>query len=574
MPNLQKHANAPHWVYAKVRSAEWVVAREYEAALPKLPARALPTLRDAPDAVMVKAARSREVARVGLGDGREVYVKRYATYGLMRRVRALFEEPPAAAEWQILRTAWSKGVPTSRPVALGVTYHLGLPVDSYLVTESLGNGPSLRSFVRGLSLEQRARVAPSRRGLLAEHLAQFVATLFEAGLLHYDFKPKNILLSERYATELLDYFSGAAAHPAPRPELYIIDLDRAKLLDKLTVEQKVSSLSRFALYSVQHRSVAAADRARFLRALARCDPDFGADRPTRAAAIEMGAQHIVDKKYQRRDDRCLVGREPFHKMVRDDFVGFISRTMTDEAVLEALQAAAEAQAGATVVTEVNNGAHGLTRVWVYVTAATRRPHVQSTEEWALRWRACQALYRRHVPTPLPYGAGKRDGKGYVVVHAIEGGEPGRSVAERALSEDAAHPERERFLRALAWTMRRMHRAGLCGALRGSDPFAFGFDDWGNPVAYVTSPATVAASRDPHELAGDFSALRRWASDRLTDDDCLRLLSYYAKTAITIEDGEPRSRSARAMLAEVALAAARACLAGGVHQHLGPNCAEC
>ncbi len=102
------------------------------------------------------------------------------------------------------------GVPTITPVALGEQRKRKFLFENYLVTPAISDTIPLDEFVERRLPEWAEPERSSIRRKLARAVAVMTAQLHDAGLLHHDFHPGNILVRLEHADEL---------------ELFMIDLD-------------------------------------------------------------------------------------------------------------------------------------------------------------------------------------------------------------------------------------------------------------------------------------------------------------------------------------------------------------
>ncbi len=166
------------------------------------------------------------------GDGRAVwrvqrgratlFVKVYdGAAGAAERVRRWCGGCPAQREWQALRLAQARGVPTVIPVALGLSGGAG--GRSALITAAFGEGSSLaRTW-------SRADHDPIRRRNLAEAVATLIAAMCRAGIVHRDPHPHNILTQQRGdATRLalVDLYGATRSRPGRLSIATLVHLDQ------------------------------------------------------------------------------------------------------------------------------------------------------------------------------------------------------------------------------------------------------------------------------------------------------------------------------------------------------------
>jgi len=154
----------------------------------------------------------------------------------------------------------AKGIPTPRVVAARIQrtalcfWRLALVSVREAETQDL---------VRGLLQAEDAQAARS----LMRAMGEFVGRLHQAGLLHVDLHPGNMLVQEDWAS-------------VEAPKLWILDLDRCELVDALGESQRLGMLARLARYALRRPGLAAralgrTNVLRFLKAYASANSPLG-----------------------------------------------------------------------------------------------------------------------------------------------------------------------------------------------------------------------------------------------------------------------------------------------------------
>lgn len=150
-------------------------------------------------------------------------------------------------EARLAACAAARGVPTYVPLAAVTKRFLGLFYRAWLVSLEIQGGTDLVEFFR-------MGPAPDCRRRVIEIAGRAVRKMHDCGILHADLHVKNIL---------------ARGADGPEPELFLLDWDRSRVLEALSVRQRVSNLLRLdrSADKLSRRGVAvtARDRQRFLR---------------------------------------------------------------------------------------------------------------------------------------------------------------------------------------------------------------------------------------------------------------------------------------------------------------------
>ena len=181
-------------------------------------------------------------------------------------------------EFRVHLHALRHGVPTSVPVALRIERR-GPFVTAHFVTRKVVDAVDLMD----LCADERALLAAQRRRL-AVAIAQAVARMHDAGILHADLNLRNILVRD----------------PSGHPEVLIIDFDKARLRPELSLDDRLGNLYRLdrsaAKWPATRRSIGLLDRLRVLRAyLARYPQWRGRERETARAYRGVPLRHRLSR---------------------------------------------------------------------------------------------------------------------------------------------------------------------------------------------------------------------------------------------------------------------------------------
>ncbi|MCD6415209.1 MAG: phosphotransferase [Planctomycetes bacterium] len=154
------------------------------------------------------------------------------------------------SELRVALHAYRSAVPTARPVAIRVEKASGPLVRAYYISENLTDTMNLLDLCRaGLAGD----LSPTRRHHLAEAIAEAIAAMHQAGILHADLNLQNLL----------------ARTGGGEPDVFIIDFDKAELKQTLSDSERMSNLLRLdrsvLKWPASRRLVSISDRLRVLR---------------------------------------------------------------------------------------------------------------------------------------------------------------------------------------------------------------------------------------------------------------------------------------------------------------------
>jgi lipopolysaccharide heptosyltransferase I len=156
----------------------------------------------------------------------EFYVKAYNT--------RIFFKKPWKNEWMLINKIRQFAIPTIMPVVMG---------KGFLITKKLDGVQSLHDFF----LENKNKLEAVEKNNLIKSLAEFINKVHKRGVFHRDFHAGNILIQKENA----EY------------RFYIIDLHRAKILERLSKKEIINNLIElhkfFSLY------LSSSDRLRFFK---------------------------------------------------------------------------------------------------------------------------------------------------------------------------------------------------------------------------------------------------------------------------------------------------------------------
>ena len=246
----------PAWNWSKSSDTGWWVRADWASALLHEGRLPLDEWKRSGRLTTVKRGPHRVVYRADLAEG-SVYVKHFLVPDFRAMARQWFRSGKGRNEGRRAAKLEAIGVPTITPVALGERRVRKFLLENYLVTKEIPDTVPLDEFVEcRLPLIEPVRQGRLRRDL-ARVLADLTARLHDAGFVHQDFHPGNLLIR---------------IEPDDTLRLAVIDLDALRVTRRLSwdgVRENLALLNHY-FWSRCNR----ADRYRFLAAYlkARLDP--------------------------------------------------------------------------------------------------------------------------------------------------------------------------------------------------------------------------------------------------------------------------------------------------------------
>jgi len=399
----------PAWNWSKADDTGWWVRADWASALLHEGRLPLEEWKRSGRLTTVKRGPHRVVYRADLAEG-PVYVKHFLVPNFRAKARQWFRSGKGRNEGRRAAKLEAIGVPTFTPVALGERRVRRFLLENYLVTKEIPDTLPLDEFVeRRLPLMEPGRRGKLRRDL-ARVLADLTARLHDAGFVHQDFHPGNLLIR---------------IEPDDSLRLAVIDLDALRVARRLSwgdVRENLALLNHY-FWIRCNRS----DRYRFLHAYlkARREPTTP-DPRILARDIERATRVWAERLWRRWGRRCWSRNKYFNVHQRPGIRAIASRDL-DMSSIDAILADPEGpirREGAVVLKESRTAlvAEATMLVKGRPTAVIyKRFNPKKPLEWLLNllrpsragraWQAGQHLKSRGLPTPQNLAYVVKTGRG-------------------------------------------------------------------------------------------------------------------------------------------------------------------
>jgi tRNA A-37 threonylcarbamoyl transferase component Bud32 len=462
----------PDWRWERTGDVGWWVRADWQQALLGPEGLRLDEWRRDGRLIVIKTGPHRVVYRVDLPQG-AVFVKHYLVPGLRAKVRQWFRRGKGRNEGRRTRYLSAIGVPTITPIALGEQRKRKFLLENYLITHAIPETVPLDEFVeRRLSQWPEPRQTQVRHKL-ATTLARLSARLHDAGYVHQDFHPGNILVR---------------MEADDQPSLAMIDLDALRVSFPLGWPEALHNLALLNHYFWLRSN--RSDRYRFLKAYLAARRVAAPRARGFAQGIEDATRAWAERLWRRWGRRCR-GNNKYFRTDSGQRCWTVASRDLDPGEVRALLADPDAPFGregtvilkdsrTTTVADLVMTVGGRPRRVIYKRFNTKKwfdPFLalfRPTRAWQ-SWQAGQHMASRAIPTPqnLAYVARFRPfGRSlfwylphetYLITLKEEGATTLGEYARRVLPtlEPAAQRVRVRRLTlALARLLRILHERSL------------------------------------------------------------------------------------------------------------------
>ena len=464
----------PGWSWTQAGDIGWWVRGDWREALIGPAGLRIDEWRREGRLTVVKSGTQRVVYRVDLPRG-TIFVKHFLVPSFFAMVRQWLRRGKGRNEGRRTRYLGAIGVPTITPIALGEQRKRMFLFENYLITPEIPDAVPLNDFVErtlpNWPPPRQARV----RHQLARALALLTARLHNAGIVHQDFHPGNILVR---------------IEADDQPTLTMIDLDALRAVFPLAWPEAKHNLALLNHYFWLRSN--RSDRYRFLRTyLAARESGPTLPQPRRLARhIEDATRAWAERLWRHWGRRCCGKNKYFQTAVGHRAWSVASRDL-EPAALQALLPDPDApfswpgtvvlkNSRSTTVAEVVMNVRGVPCSVIYKRFNCRSwfepflTYFRPTHAWQ-SWQAGQHLSSRAIPTPqnLAYIARKRPfGRSlfwylphetYLITLKVEGARTLSNYIQRVLPMLEPAEQRIRVRRltlALARLLRNMHERSI------------------------------------------------------------------------------------------------------------------
>ncbi len=386
----------PGWTWAQANDVGWWVRPTWRSALLGPSGLRLDEWRADGRLQVVKQGPQRVVYRADLPDG-VVYIKYFLVPGWREKLRQWIRRGKGRNEARRAVRLASLGVPTISPIALGERRCRKFLFENYLISPEIPDSVPLDTFVEQILPTMEPKRVAKLRGLLAQTLAELTARLHQAGIVHADFHPGNILVR-------LD--------DQDQPQLAMIDLDALRFHDRIGPRAILVNLALLNHY-FWIRSTRS-DRLRFLKGYLAASGQASVDARKFAREIERSTRAWAERLWRRWGRRCL-GTNKYFQTYRGFHAWAVAARDLDPATVKQILADPDApfdqaetlilkQSRTTTVAELVLPVEGRATQVIYKRFNRKKwlepiwTAFRPSRAWRA-WRAGQHLHCRGIPTP-------------------------------------------------------------------------------------------------------------------------------------------------------------------------------
>lgn len=290
---IRRMFRPPEWEWSQFGDVGWWSRDGWGDVLLGKAGLRLDEWREQGNVAVIKSGPHRVVYRVDLPQG-SIYVKHFLVPDWRATLRQWVRRGKGRNEGKRSQQLASIGVPTITPIALGERRKRKFLLENYLVTLAISSATPLDEFVERDLPDKPEPLRSLIRQRLAQAMAVLTARLHDAGLVHQDFHPGNIMVRL------------AADHS---PELFMIDLDALRTSRRVTWKLARQNLALLDHYFWLRSS--RTDRHRFLKAYLQNRAEAAPDVRRFALGIEDATRLWAERLWTRWGRRCRSSNKYF-----------------------------------------------------------------------------------------------------------------------------------------------------------------------------------------------------------------------------------------------------------------------
>jgi tRNA A-37 threonylcarbamoyl transferase component Bud32 len=283
----------PEWRWSQTGDIGWWLRGPWENMLLTVDGLRLEQWQAEGRLTTIKSGPHRIVYRVSLPEG-GIYIKHYLVPDYRAMFRQWFRRGKGRNEGKRSEILASLGIPTIYPIALGERRKRRFLFENYLVTWEIPDTVPLDDFLEQHLWKLREPQQSRIRHQLATQLAILTARLHNAGLLHVDFHPGNILVRLKRDEA---------------PELIMIDLDALRQNTRLSWSKAQQNLALLDHYFWLRSS--RTDRHRFVMAYLKNRSEAVPDARAFVLSIERATRAWAERLWRRWGRRCRSSNKYF-----------------------------------------------------------------------------------------------------------------------------------------------------------------------------------------------------------------------------------------------------------------------
>ena len=164
-------------------------------------------------------------------------------------LKYLFRTSRAKRVWKVAQSLIACNISTPLPISFLEQRQGRLLIKSFFISKKIDGALPLNSAIQELKTG-RSSQGTTQKKMLIQQVAHLVRALHECGICHRDLKAPNILVQK---------------NPGQSQELYLTDLDSARVQTRVRAKERIRDLARLNASLFYTTGISTADRFRFLR---------------------------------------------------------------------------------------------------------------------------------------------------------------------------------------------------------------------------------------------------------------------------------------------------------------------